>query len=122
MIKKSTSELIRIFEFAQMETDVNKSDTYHYVKHRFREEMIVPIAAISNNIDFLIYDATKHVKTSDDVNCVVVEWSEKHICDIENLVLEKYERNAWDFIKTWHKHEPCMSSMNFIVMKVKKCE
>lgn len=116
-------KLLRAFDVEGMELDANRSDTYHHIKHKFREVVILPIAAVSNNIDFLIFDkAKKHVKTSDDVECDVVSWSEEHICDIEDEIKKIYELDAWSFIKTWHKHEPCMTSMHFIKMELRKYE
>lgn len=65
-------KLLRVFDIENMEIDANRGETYHHIKHKFRDVVILPFAAISNNIDFLMFDkATKHVKTSDDVECVV---------------------------------------------------
>lgn len=118
-MKSKFREIVRLFELEGVEADMNKSDTYHNLRHKFRNEIIVPIAAISNNIEFLLYDAVKHVRTSDDVECVVETWEEKHICDLEEDVKEIYGVEAWAFMKTWHKFEPCMTSMQFIKMKLK---
>lgn len=114
------NKLAKVFELEGMTMDGNRSDTYHFVKHKYRDEIVVPIAAISNNIDFIIYDAKKHVQTSDDVECEVESWSEVHICDLEDKIKELYGLDAWAFVKTWHKHEPCMTSMSFITMKLKR--
>lgn len=114
-------KLLKVLDIESMEVDANRSDTYHHVKHKFRDEIILPLAAISNNVDFLIFDkAKKHVRTSDDVECVVEWWSEEHICDIEADIKSIYGLDAWTYLKTWHKHEPCMTSMHFIKMKIKK--
>lgn len=114
-------KLLRVFDIENMEIDANRGETYHHIKHKFRDVVILPFAAISNNIDFLMFDkATKHVKTSDDVECVVTSWAEVHICDLEDDIKELYGRDAWSFLKTWHKFEPCMTSMNFIKMKLRK--
>lgn len=113
-------ELLKMFELEHMEVDMNRSDTYHNVKCKFKDTVIVPVAAISNNIDFLIYtDAKKHVRTSDDKECLVVKYEEIHICDLECDVKSIYGIDTWSFVKTWHKHEPCMTSMNFIKMELR---
>lgn len=121
-MKRTLVELSRFFCLEDMSVDANKSDTYHNIKHSFREEIILPIAAIGNNVDFLLYKGVKHVKTSDAIECIVEEWEEVHICDLEKDIQRIYNSATWPFILKWRKFEPCMTSMNFIKMKLKKDE
>lgn len=106
--------------------DVNKDKevTYHRVQHSFKEEIIVPISAITNNIDFLLNDekAIRKVKTSDNVECVVESFEERHMCTIEDDIKRLYGMEPWAYIMRWYKVMPFMHSMDFIRIKLKKNE
>lgn len=122
-MNEKVTKLLKMLEFGGLEMEMNRTDTYHNVKHRFRDTIIVPLAAISNNIDFILFDkAKKHVRTSDDVECIVTSFEEKHICDIEQDIKDLYKREAWEFLKTWHQFEPCMTSTQFVKLTLKKDE
>lgn len=106
--------------------DVNrdKEVTYHRINHSFRPEILVPVAAISNNIDFLVNDknATRMVKTSDNVECVVESFEEVHICTLEKDIKELYGMEPWPYIMRWYKVAPAMHSMDFVRVKINKYE
>lgn len=97
-----------------------KTETLHSLRHRFCDEVVIPVIAISNNYEFFLYDATKKIRTADGVDCVVSSWEEKHICDLEDDIRRLYDKDAWEFVKIWHNCEPCMTSMQFVKMKLKK--
>lgn len=95
--------------------------TYHNVKHRYREEIIVPVAALSNNIDFIMdSEAEKRVLTADNVKCRVKKYKFIHVCELENEIKRLYNKGAWDFIKMWYKVVPNIYSMEFLVIKLEK--
>jgi hypothetical protein len=102
----------------------DKEVTYHRINHSFKSEIIVPVAAISNNIDFLVNDknATRMVKTSDNVECVVDGFEEAHICTLENDIKKMYGMEPWSYIMRWFKVVPSMYSMEFLKIRLKKYE
>lgn len=106
--------------------DVNKDKevTYHRIHHSFKSEMLVPVAAITNNIDFLINDrtATRMVKTSDNIECIVDSFEEMHICSLEEDIKRLYGMEPWSYVMRWYKVLPSMCSMEFVKIKLKKYE
>lgn len=92
------------------------------VKHKFRDTIIIPICAITNNIDFLLNKGDKKVITSDKIKCVVIDYQEKHICELEKLIREIYNISAWDMICKWYRYCKYMDSMHFLILKLKKDE
>ena len=106
----------------QREVNIEKEVTYHRVRHSFKPEIIVPIAAITNNIDFLLCKGEKRVMTTDGVECTVESHDEIHMCKLEEHVKRLYNMDMWPFITRWYAVEPNMSSMEFVKMKLKKYE
>ena len=106
--------------------DVNKDKevTYHRINHSFKTEILVPVAAISNNIDFLMNDknAIRMVKTSDNIECVVESFEEVHICTLETDIKRLYGMEPWPYVMRWYKVVPLMHSMDFVRVKLKKYE
>lgn len=95
--------------------------TYHCLKHRYREELIVPITAISNGVDFILgKDSEKRMLTADNVKCRVTKYKFVPICELENDIKRLYNKDAWDFLKTWYKAMPNMFSLEFLVLKLEK--
>lgn len=95
--------------------------TYHNIKHRYREEVIVPVVALSNNIDFIMGEETeKRVLTADNVKCKVKKYKFVHICELENEIKRLYNKEVWDFIKMWYKVMPNIYSMEFLTLKLEK--
>lgn len=107
-------------------TDVNteKEKTYHRILHSFKQEIIVPIAAITNNVDFVINDKScvRMVKTSDNVECVVERFEEVHMCLLEQDIKRLYGMEPWPYIMRWYKVAPNMTTMDFFKIKLKKYE
>lgn len=97
-----------------------KLDTKHYVNHNFRNEIIVPLVAISNNIDFLTCIGEKTVTTKDDVVCKVVEFEEKQLPFYENDIKRLYNMDGWSFLKIWCNANKSLDSVFFIKMKLEK--
>ena len=105
-----------------VDRDMNKEKTYHRVLHSFKEELIVPIAAITNNVDFLFNgkECIRIVKTSDGTECFVEHFEEVHMCELEADIKRLYGMEPWPYIMRWHKVQPNMHSMDFIKMKIKR--
>lgn len=98
----------------------NTEDTKHYVKHKFRDEIIVPLVAVTANFSFITGKGQKEVITTDNVCCKVVDFKYTHICDLQEKIKELYNIEAWNFIMRWYKSEPMMDSMHFLVIKLNK--
>ena len=100
----------------------NNNPTEHRINHKFKERMIVPFVALQNNIDFVMSKGEHYVTTADNIRCKVINWSEKHICELEDEIRKTYNLDAWAFIKKWYKWHPNMDSMHFVVLDLKKEE
>lgn len=112
-----------VFELEHMGLDVHVVETCHDIKHKYKDEVIIPIVAMSNAYDFFIFsEAPKKVTTADGVKCKVTEWGEYNICDIEEEIKRLYGMEAWPFMKTWRSTFPQMTSMQFIKLKLEKYE
>ena len=107
------------FSIIDLEMKENR-DTHHQVMHSFANEIIVPLAAITNNIDFFLCNGVKHIFTADRVECRCVYFTEKHVCDLEEDVKRLYHTDTWSFINKWHKYLKDMDSMHFVIMKLEK--
>lgn len=90
------------------------NDTYHTIRHSFKPEVLIPVAAMSNTPDFFLGSGVKHIKTADGVECVVKKWNEFNILDAEEDVKSLYGMGVWDFLSKWHKNEPFMTSLLFL--------
>lgn len=96
------------------------------INHKYREEVVVPLVAISNNICFLVKkDEKRTILTSDDIACDVIDFKEVHIAseEFEALIKRLYNLDAFTFIKKWYSKKREMDSMFFVYIKMKeKCE
>lgn len=122
---KNIAEAIRLLqkigfnEITNMKLD-NTSTTYHVIKHKFREEVCIPLVAITNNIDFFVSKGEKEVICSDGIKAKVVNYKECHICTLEEDIRRMYNMDIFSFLKKWYNYDKCMDSMTFIKMKLKK--
>ena len=91
-----------------------------YANHRFREEMILPYVGITPNIAFLMACGERWVTTSDGIHCKVIEFEEKHICELEDKIRNIYGIEPYQFIKRWYAVCKFMDSMTFVHIKLKK--
>lgn len=100
----------------------NNNPTEHNVLHKFKETMIVPYYAVTNNCSLIMSKGDHYITTADKICCKVVNWNEKHICELEEEIQKLYGIDAWSFVKRWYKSAPQMDSMHFIVLDLKKEE
>lgn len=100
----------------------NNEPTYHHINHKFRETIIVPYIAIEHNLSFLTNKADRYVVYADGITAKVVEAKEVHICELEQQIQQLYGISAWQFMSRWYQTYKNMSSMEFVVIKVRKEE
>lgn len=128
MQKVEMAELSKLIRLCGLELEnicmaENKSETYHELKHSFKEEIIVPTVALTNTFDFFMYgSAKKNIKLADGTLCIAEGYEEKHICDLEEDIKRLYNMDAWSFVKKWHKHDSLMTNMMFVKIWLKKNE
>ena len=102
----------------------NNNPTEHNVLHKFRDsEIVIPWAALTNNIAMVMSKGDHYVTTADGIHCKIVSWEEKHICELEDEIQRLYNMDCWSYIKRWHKAtKGCMDSMHVLILKLKKDE
>ena len=101
----------------------NNNPTEHNVLHKFKETMILPYYAVTNNCSLIMSKGEHYVTTADGIHCKIVSWEEKHICELEDEIQRLYNMDCWSYIKRWHKAtKGCMDSMHFLILKLKKDE
>ena len=102
----------------------NNNPTEHNVLHKFRDsEIVIPWAALTNNIAMVMSKGDHYVTTADGIHCKIVSWEEKHILDLEDKVRDLYGIDLLRYLKSWYKAtKGCMDSMHFLILKLKKDE
>lgn len=90
------------------------------VKHKYKETFIIPYSAMANNFDFTTTKEDKFIIFADGIRCKVLDWHEKHICELSDDIKQLYGKDAWSFICAWHNALHEMFSMYFLVIKVEK--
>ena len=117
----AVTELYRYFKTNIIDMNMNNTTPIEVrIDHRFKEEMIVPYCAIDNNVAFLLCKGERYLDTKDGLRCKVLSAEERHICDLEQDIYRLYGKDAWSFIKIWHKYSKNSSSLIFIHLKVQK--
>lgn len=96
--------------------------SYHKVRHKYRDEIIVPYIAVQKNIDFMLNRGDKYLITADDVRAKVLESKEIHVCELEADINRLYNLSAWDYLCRWYKSEKSMDSMHLLHIKLRKEE
>lgn len=92
------------------------------LKHRYRQEVIVPYIAIANNALFFADEGEKEVITADNVRCEVESVEYKHVFDLEETIQKDYGIDVLSFLKRWYSMDKRMQSMEMIVLKLKKID
>ena len=100
----------------------NEKENLYEINHSYKEEIIVPIVAVSNNISFLMNNEVKCAIMGDGGKSEILAYEEVHICTLESDIRRLYNVGAWDFMRKWYKVYPEMNSMLFLKIKLKKYE
>ncbi len=98
----------------------NTNEVISHINHKYRDVVIVPYVAISDNITFLLNKGEKKVITADGFLCKVTKLKEYHICELEDKVRELYNIDCWSFIKRWYMTRKSMDSLHFIMLNLEK--
>lgn len=109
------------FDIVDFGMEINR-DTEHRILHKFRETVILPIHAVTNNIDFIMCTGKKTVTTADNVRCNVVQWKELHLLESDEEIRNLYGISAWDYAKKFYNYDKNMQNMTLIKMKLEKEE
>lgn len=93
------------------------------VLHTFKDEIFVPLLAISPNVEFLFDKKKRLVVTSDNIQNMVVRFERMHILsdEAQELVKRLYNVDVYSFMKKWYSALD-ITSMEFIYMNLKKYE
>lgn len=92
-------------------------DTQHKVKHKWREEIIVPYLAVQNNVPFICDKGEKHIITADGIKALVLKKKEYHMCEMEGIVKRLYGMEVWPFVLRWYNNGFKYLSPSFIYIK-----
>lgn len=120
---EAMSLLSRLGEFRIIDVRFNmerNETSYHKIRHKFREEMIVPYIAVQNNIDFILNKGERYLLTADGIKAKVIECTEVHVCELKDDIKRLYDMDAWDYICRWYNAEKCMNSLYFLHIKLRK--
>lgn len=107
------------FDILDIHMEINR-DTEHRILHKFKKVVIVPVHAVTNNIDFIMCKGKKTVTTADNVRCNVVQWKELHLLESDEDIHNLYGISAWDYAKKFYDYDKNMQSMTLIKMKLEK--
>lgn len=92
----------------------------HHVFHRYAKEMILPYNAFDDNLGLIKNCDKRIIVCSDGIRAELIEYAEKHICDLEEDIQRIYKIDAWTFLKKWHNSGLKPRSMYFLKIKLKK--
>ena len=101
--------------------DSKHEDYYHKINHSFKPKIVVPLSAISDNIDFL-FGRPKFVRLDKNFKAEVLQFKEIHILGIEaeRTIQSVYNMSVFDFMKRWYKKYNYMDSMSFLLIELKE--
>lgn len=94
----------------------------YQLKHRYREEVVVPYVAIGDNCQFFMDNEVKYIITADGVKCIVESCEYKHIFELEEKIKNDYKMDILSFLKRWYDTDKNMQSMEMVVLKLKKID
>lgn len=91
----------------------------YFIRHKFKEEIIVPYVAVYPNIGIIKDDnATVCFKCGTKAKVLSIE--EKHICELESEIKAIYGLDVWSYVKKWYSFDKSMQSMYFLKIKTKQ--
>lgn len=91
----------------------------YYIRHKFKEDIIIPYVGLYPNIDFL-NDNDAYAYYKDGVRAKIISAKEIHICLLESEIKAIYGLDVWSYIKKWYAFDKSMQTMYFLKIKAKK--
>lgn len=93
----------------------------YYIKHRFKDKIVIPSQAIVNNFDFFFIDKDeeKNVITIDNIKARIESIKEENIFELEKDIKEIYKISLIDFLKKWYEADR-IESLIFYKLELKK--
>ena len=92
----------------------------HSVAHRFAEEIIIPYNALDDNLGLLKRCKKRVLICADGVRAELLDYAEKHLCELEEDIQRIYKMDAMSFVKRWYNSSMVPRSMYFLKMKLRK--
>ena len=92
----------------------------YFIKHKFREKIVVPYVGIYPNIFSLADIAGKTAVTSDHKQCTIVKVEAVHICEAEVIIYKLYNMTIGEYLLKWYKIDKAMQSMYMYVITLKQ--
>lgn len=94
------------------------------ISHTFQPEIFVPWLAIGHNLDFMRTQSGQPVSMSDGKQAEVLSTREVHILseEAQSISMRLYSISAIMLMVEWYKRNPCLTSMFFVNIKLKKYE
>ena len=115
------NQLQRIGELDIISMNMDSNEpTYHHVRHRYKDEIIIPYLALERNMALFSNKGEHHIIFSDGAKGKVITYKEVHICEAEEDIKRIYGMDAWTFMRRWYLADKGMDSMHFIYMKIEK--
>lgn len=96
-----------------------KRSMEYYIRHKFREKIVVPYVGIYPNIFSLSDIVGKTAVTSDHKQCTIVKVEEVHICEAEGIIYKLYNMTIGEYLLKWYKIDNAMQSMYMYVITLK---
>ena len=108
-------------ETAESPSPEIESTPIHEISHKFQREIIVPYAAITNNIEIAVgnkctfQDGTVGTITNIDHLNMMDHTTERHVMELYNI-------SSWGLLKQWYLRGVPFDSIYFLKLKIKKDE
>lgn len=92
----------------------------HIINHSFKEYILVPYVAITNNV---YIDKGDLSLTTDGVLCTIKDINLVHICSstAERIIKAIYNLDPWSFLKRWNQNLE-VSSTTFLYLHLERVE
>ena len=93
----------------------------HEISHKFQQEIIVPYAAVTNNIDIAVGNKCKF---QDGTVAVITNIKHLNMMDrtVEKHVMELYNISSWGLLNQWYLRGVSFDSIYFLKLKFAKDE
>lgn len=91
----------------------------YFIRHKFKEEIIVPYVAVYPNIG-ITQDLNATACFKCGTKAKIVSVNEIHICELESEIKAIYGLDMWTYIMRWYNFDHSMQSMYFLKIKVMK--